>query len=494
MRPDTKANTSSLIRSLPHWAGFASGILLLFLLWYPFTHIHWPVIYDEGVYIGLSRTMSDSGLPIREDFPEDQIMVTHPPLVYGANGLAQKIFGQDVFTIRTIHIFLFTLPTIGLIAIVAYFYGGVLALFFALLALLGHGHFLLESHNLTLNFPLGGFSLLALWAFSLSCEKDNRARRQLLVLAFFFLALVKFQAIAVVGALLIWAFGVYSRESLKGIQPLKKHLFLSCLAFFLAALVALAYFLTAAPEAMIQKFSEQFDRLNSEQANLIDTLKRIRWISLQSFKTLDPSIIGALFVVLVFIRPRSRFTTISLCFVFSTLLFNLLVMRLPGAGTYYLYALIPTICVVIGTEIAKGLREISKRKTSYLLIILLVMKLWLDLPPLHFQVSYPQVEEKTVGEFIQENPLGAGGILTTSPSVGAYAQRRVALYQYFSDELFLMGLNNEFEQPIDYLVTGKDDWESIKKRPEGESITNLVATKFIAVKTTPRYTVYQRRP
>ncbi len=134
-----------------------------------------PVGYDESVYLGVSDSISELGVPRRSDNWDRTVFFNNPPLVPYLAAPIRALDGS-VSLSRAVHVLLLLAPLVWFLVSLARIVGGSTASLFALL-LLGTSHAFLEHASMVrLDTPIGTFFCAMLY-FSVAALGDGTRSR-----------------------------------------------------------------------------------------------------------------------------------------------------------------------------------------------------------------------------------------------------------------------------------------------------------------------------
>jgi hypothetical protein len=333
-------------------AGCALVAISLSNLWTDLT-------YDEAVYLRLARTIAETGLPLRrvyEDFSQFRLFENSPPLVLYVAAISQQVFpGHDLLP-RLVHLAAFVLPTYLLVWWVARSRFGAPAALASLVALLTNVSYLRATPHVLLNVPLGLLACMGLVAFDAGLRSPVRRRSYLLVaaLSMFLAVWTKYQAVCIAVALLTYLTYTLATRGFAAINPMLLPLAAIVIGGATAVMTLFWFFWTfGGSETLAATLTLNAGRMSPAAMPMREIVRA----AMDTARECEHSLGGVLLLLCAFticVEQRHRRLVVLLAsYVAVTIAFNVILFRLPGAGTSYLHSAVPAVALLAGPAAAR---------------------------------------------------------------------------------------------------------------------------------------------
>jgi 4-amino-4-deoxy-L-arabinose transferase-like glycosyltransferase len=331
------------------WSVATSLALLATTLLYLRTEL----TFDEAIYLRFARTITQTGLPLWRDnnnFSIQTVFQDSPPLVLYTAAVTQAMFPGNDVPARLLSIAIFVLPTYGITWWITRTRFGPVPAVAVLLAFLTSGIFMRETSHVLLQIPLGLFACMTLVSFD-SAVSSLRRRRTWAVLTGLSLGLAvwtKYQAICIAMSI-----GLYLLYMIMRRRAEIRSQRLPLIAAVIGALTALAalivfYWAVGEPETLRATLSLNRNRWTPASMSAGQLARAMIDTGRECVTTIGPALLVLSVIGICFEYRHRRLVLLLASYVVTTIGFNFVVFRLPGAGTAYLIPAMPAFAVLGG--------------------------------------------------------------------------------------------------------------------------------------------------
>jgi len=454
--------------------------------------------YDEAVYLRLARTIAETGLPWRrvyENFGEFRLFANSPPLVLYVASASQRLFPGNEIPARLVQFFVFVAPTYVAVWSVARSSFGPWEACASLVALLTLGSYVRDTTNVLLNIPLGLFALIALLAFYRAASSTRDARWWLAALAVTMALAVwtKYQAVVIPAAMVLYAAYAFAARGYTGVRSMRMPLLTATASGALASLALFGfYWAFTGRQGVASTFAANANRIDPTSLSGMQIAAAIIDTARESEQTLG-AVALLLAAVAVWVETRHRGLLVVLgSYVAATLLFNLAVFRLPGAGAAYLDCAVPCLAVLIGPAAVRFVQLGATPSARSLLAAVAVAVQLIDGPSAEYEWPRPN-GSRVAAAYIAAHCNATDGVLADTVAVEFYTGRPVRAMAFtFPKELLLRSLDGTSHDRIAFVIVSDGPMHRNLKAIQTQWDA-LLATYFeLAPVAAPGLRVYQR--
>jgi hypothetical protein len=420
----------------------AGAAILIFVayLWTDLT-------YDEAVYLRLARTIAESGLPLRrsyEAFNTFQLFGNSPPLVLYLVSLSQRVFPGEEVPARILYFTAFVLPTCGVVWWVARTRFGAWAAVASLTVLLTNVGFLRATSHVLLNVPLGLLACLGLVAFHEASNSVAHRRTNSLVAAMAMLLAVwtKYQAVCLVGAIVLYAGYALAKRGYGGLRPMLRPLTLAVVGAAVGVMALVWYYWAfGGPETMERTFTWNVRRASPSSMSLLDIGGALAATARET-----ESRLGGLVLLLgafsACVEKRHRGLVVVLAsYCALTIVFNLALFRLPGAGAAYLDGAVGALALLAGPAAIHIGRWAETARTRILLAVTAIGIHVAGAPPSVFELPRPNAS-RVAAAYIAAVSSPSAGVLAETVAIEFYCGHPVRAVSFtYPRQLVLRSLD-----------------------------------------------------
>jgi hypothetical protein len=442
------------------WLG---RVLLVLLTLASLAHLHSELTYDEAVYLRLARTTAESGLPLRrsyEDFGSFHLFANSPPLVLYLASLTQVLAPGDERPARLLHLVVFVVPTYVLVWTLGRRRFGPAAGAASLAVLLGSGSFLQSTPHVLMDVPLGLLALLALLGF----ERGARVgawRTRWCALAAVAVALAvwtKYQAVCVVAAIVTytaWRLAAGGRAAVRRLlPPLSSTVGAAVVAVGLLA----GYLLIFGGWDTIQAAFRR-NLLRADVSGM--SAPTIAAGAAEALGRVEQRLGGALLVfaalAVLLQRRHRRWVSLVTGYVAISIIFNLVLFRLPGSGTHYLDSVVPAVALLAGASagaLASHLRSTAVAGAAVVIVLILQVG---GAPPGAYVPPRPR-GSAAAAAYIAAHSRPTDGVMATTVAVEFYTGRPVRSISFtYPRDLVLRSLDGTSGDHIAFVLLDAAD-------------------------------------
>jgi len=461
-------------------------------------YLRTDLTYDEAVYLQLSRTITEYGIPLRrayDDFSRFRLFENSPPLVLYVASLSQMLFPRNEIVARLVHLAAFTLPTYVLVWWVARTRFGDRAALTSLLVLLAAPAYVQATTHVLLNVPLGLFATAALIAFHNASTSIVGRRWWLLAVALATALAVwtKYQSVCIVPAIIVYVTYVIATERSAGFRATRPPL-VAIVIGGAAAVAALACFFWSlgGPAELLATLTHNAERIAPEPipSGITRAMIGRAW---RCQRTLGP-------VVLVFgafalwgERRHRGLIVLLASYVAATIAFNVILFRLPGSGSSYLDSGVPALALLAGTGALRMFERAGTRAARAALACAAVAIQLADPPEAPFEPPRPN-GSRIAAAYIAGHSRPGAGVMAETVAIEFYSDHPVRPISFtFPRELVLRSLEGTSGDDISFVVVevgvAPKNIDSIRDR-----WNRLIAEHFELVPAgAPGLEVYRRR-
>lgn len=396
-----------------------------------------PLNFDEGVYFTIARDIGRLHVPaIAWDGETYELFSNSPALVLYLGALFQHWSPHaNVVITRLVIASLFVVwPTLVLWSLLRHRYG-VLPAAAGISVPFITWTFLDEAFRFRLDVPLGVTCAVTLLYYYRASRSEGGMSASLCLAMVLTAASVwiKFQAVCVVAAVL--AYWCYVR--LSGRKSEVPGIGLATAAVVLAAVLGVAGwigFSRVATELLVSAVPTRM-----EPAGVADVLAR-NWsriahdaFSAEAAKFFVQSVLQPLVgrvgflvgLVVVAWAAAGRLEPAPLLaamYCAMTVLFNLAMFRMPGAGSYYLVAAVPSVCVVVAWAVSAVQLSPLAPRLKYAALLMLGLHAAMNVPRVN-QLFAADWQRSVAEEIIHNAPAGAIAVSAQLWAIGYYSGR-----------------------------------------------------------------------
>ena len=419
------------------------------------------LVYDEAVYLTLAREVTQSGLPLRrqpQDLRETELFQNSPPLIIYLASLSQWITPGAEKLPRLVHYSLFVLPTFALVWWIARRLFGDWAAVGGLAALVGSGSYLSRVYYVQADVPLGLIALTSLLLFERACDADDPARRWrfalgsggLLVLATW----TKYQAICVAVAV-----GLYTLvRAAQDVNPRRLAIpfLVMGVSGLLAVMCLLAYFIwfdTA--QTLASTIDYNTGRMQIRAVGGVVAFRAFLAVAGKIVHYLGgPLLVMALLAVSQQVRHRGLVVILGL-YALTSIAFNLFFHRLPGAGSYYLNSLVPSLALLAAAGTGVIVERAPSRALAALCLGLVASVQFVGTPPPLYLPPYSN-PARLAAEYIGGHSTRQQAVLATNAAVEFYVGNPVRLTTRAWPALLLASLRSTGPESVDFVLLDRE--------------------------------------
>jgi hypothetical protein len=139
-------------------------------------------------------------------------------------------------------------------------------------------------------------------------------------------------------------------------------------------------------------------------------------------------------------------------YVATTIAFNLVVFRLPGAGSAYLHSAIPALALLLGPSAPRIVELATTRATRSLLAIAAVAIQLIDRPSLAYERPRPN-GSRIAAAYIAQHSRASAGVLAETVAIDFYSDHPVRAVAFtYPREVILESLAGTNPDDISYVV------------------------------------------
>jgi 4-amino-4-deoxy-L-arabinose transferase-like glycosyltransferase len=455
--------------------------------------------YDEAVYLRLARTITERGLPLRrayEDFSQFRLFENSPPLVLYLTSISQKVFpGHDV-PARVVHLALFVLPTYILVWWVARVKFGAWAAFASLVALLTSISYLRATTHVLLNVPLGLLACIGLVAFHEASVSPVRRRSYLsaAALAIVLAVWTKYQAVCIAAAILSYVIYIVSTRGSAGFRSVFVPLSTIAIGGATAVITLVWFFWTfGGNQTLTATLTANVGRASTVSMSALEIAGAVMSTVRECESTLGgvALLLGA-FAMCVEHRHRGLVVLLA-SYVAATIAFNLVLFRLPGAGSSYLHSAVPALALLAGPAAVRVIELATTTATRALVACAAIAIQIAGSPSRPDEVPVPNGSRVAAG-YIAAHSTPPAGVLAETVAIEFYSGHPVrAVGNTYPKHIVLQSLEGKSGDDISFVVVkpgvAPKNLEALRQQWD-----TLLAEHFELVSTAaPGLHVYRRR-
>jgi hypothetical protein len=413
--------------------------------------------YDEAVYLRLARTIAERGLPLRrayEDFSRFGLFENSPPLVAYLASISQTIFPGNDIPARLVHIVTFVVPTYLVVWWIVRVKFGEWAAFGSLVALLTSISYLRATGHVLLNAPLGLLSCVALVAFHAACSHRDRQSSVLAAVALFLAVWTKYQAICIAVAIIVY---VTYTVAIRGFDTLRS-MFVPLSALIVSGAIAVAmlvwfYWAFGGDGAMRGTLTLNVDRMTPASRSFLDIGRGV----IHAARRTESTVGGALLLLgalAIFVEDRHRGLLVLLTsYVGATIAFNLILFRLPGAGSSYLHSGVPALALLAGPAAARIVAELARTTVTRTILASAVVAIQIASSSA-FPDEIPQPNgSRAAAKYIAAHSRPDAGVLAETVAIDFYSGHPVRpLGNTYPRQLVLRSLEGTSGDDISFVA------------------------------------------
>jgi 4-amino-4-deoxy-L-arabinose transferase-like glycosyltransferase len=421
-------------------------------------YLRTDLTYDEAVYLRLARTIAECGLPLRrayEDFSRFRLFENSPPLILYVASLSQKVFPGDDVPARLVHLAAFVLPTYLMVWWVGRVAFGAWAAFASLVVLLTNGSFVRATTHVLLNIPLGLFACMGLLAFYHASRSPPRRLSSLVLMALTTALAVwtKYQAVCVAAAIVAYVMYTVATRGHVGLRPMVLPLSVMVVSGA-TAVIALIWFFWAfgGREGLATMLTLNAGRISAASMSMLEIARAVMGTARECERTLGAAVLllGA-FAVCVEQRHRGLLVLLA-GYVAATIAFNLILFRLPGAGSSYLDSAVPALALLAGPAAVRIVELATTTPARALLASAAIVIQLADSPASPYQLPRPNGSRVAAAYIAAHSPRTAG-VLADTVAIEFYSERPVRAVSFtFPRQLVLQSLDGTSGDDISYVV------------------------------------------
>jgi len=462
-------------------------------------YLYTDLTYDEAVYLRLARTISESGLPLRrayEDFSQFRLFENSPPLVLYVASVSERLFPGDEVRPRLVHFAAFALPTYAMVWWVARSRFGAWPACASLVALLTNGNYVRNATHVLLNIPLGLLASLGLLAFHESSCSPVRRRRCLVVVALTTVLAVwtKYQAVCTFAAIIAYATYTFAIRRYVELRSVLDPLFTAVLSGGAAAIALIWFFWAFGGRYMLlDTLMRNMNRISSASMSRPEIIQAVFGTARECEGALGGAVLllGG-FAISVEHRHHGLLVLLA-SYVAATIAFNLILFRLPGAGSSYLDSAVPVLALLSGPAAARMIAFAQRTTTRTLLASAAIAIQLADSPSLAYELPRPN-GSRVAAAYIAAHSQPTAGVLAETVAIEFYSGRPVRAVSFtFPKELVLQSLTGTSGDDISFVVidgtTAPKNFDAIRQQ-----WNTLLAQHFELIPVgAPGLNVYLRR-
>jgi hypothetical protein len=451
--------STDVARRLPSPPVRSSAAIFSTLLVLSLAELWTELTYDEAVYLLLARTIAETGLPLRrayEDFTEFRLFANSPPLVMYVASVSQWLFpGQDIPT-RIIHLSVFVFPTYTLLWWAAHRRFGGWAAVASLLALLTSIGYLRGTSHVSLNIPLGLLALAGLLTFHDASSEANARRRSLSTIAGLSMALsiwTKYQAVCLAVAMVAYLVYTVVSSGYAGLRPALLPLSFVFVSGAAALGALLAYFgvfggvdtLTGTLTWNVGRATAGSMSMPAVARSLVNTARECQ--------THLGAVALLLGVLALYTERRQRGLVVLLAsYVAATIGFNLILFRLPGAGSVYLDSAVPALALLAGPAAVRVIALAATTAGRAALALAMIVLQLAGSPAYAYQQPRPKAS-RVAAAYIAAHGQARSGVLAETVAIEFYSRHPVRAASFtYPRELVLRSLEGTSGDDISFVV------------------------------------------
>jgi hypothetical protein len=420
------------------------------------------VDFDEAYYLILARSIGRTGLPLvtaMDDLRSRQLFITSPPLVMAVAAVTEALWPGHPFPSRLVHVLVFTLPVYFLVWYIAWREYGPVPACFALVALLGSVNFLAHGCFVRLDVPLATCSLLSLWCVHMAARPGARATRWSLVAGLSLAAavLAKYQAVCIPVAIGFYLGWLALRRDEPALSRMVRPLAFQVCGGLVALALLYGYF-NFTPGSDVARYgggvAGAMDRIGASAETPISPglrLMAVGWLGLIFLGWgFLPAILGLLPG-----RADGRFAALMACYCVAVALFNLGAFRMPGAGGFYLLAMIPPLAILVGRAAAVVLEPSRGPRTAPLvtaIVVLLGCQFYQARPWRVPLAAKPVSRYAQVARYVETTGPAGCGVLADCMAVEYFSDHPTGLMPYMAYPALRAYLAGEGSYPVGYVA------------------------------------------
>jgi 4-amino-4-deoxy-L-arabinose transferase-like glycosyltransferase len=472
----------------------AAALVLIFCayLWTDLT-------YDEAVYLRLARTIAETGLPLRRSFvafSNFQLFENSPPLVLYLASLSQLLFPGDEVPARLVNFIAFVLPTYGVVWWVARTRFGPWAAVASLTVLLTNVSYVRATSHVLLNIPLGLLACVGLVAFHEASRSVAHRRTNSLIAGIALLLAVwtKYQAVCIVGAIVLYAGYALGRRGYGGLRPMLQPLIVAVVSGAVGVMALFWYYWAfGGIDTMEGTFAWNVQRASPSSMSLVDIGRALAATARDTQSRLG-SVVLLLGAFTACLEKRHRGLVVVLAsYCATSIAFNLVLFRLPGAGAAYLDSAVGALALLAGPAAIHIGCWAETARTRILLAMVAVGINVAGAPPSAFELPRRN-GSRVAAAYIAAVGSPSAGVLAETVSIEFYTGHPVRPVSFtLPRELILRSLDGSSGDDISFVVVSSS---AIPKNlePVGEGWDRLLLHHFELVPAgAPGLHVYRRR-
>lgn len=491
--------SSYLAGRFPSTADRCSAVIGCVLVVLSLAGVWTELTYDESVYLLLARTIADCALPLRrsyEDFSQFHLFENSPPLVLYVAAASQSVFpGQDIPT-RIVQLALFVFPTYVFVWWVAHVRFGAWAAVASLLSLLANISYLRATSHISLNIPLGLFACIGLLTFHDACCVPLR-RRALSLVAGLSMALAiwtKYQAVCLAAAVV--AYVVYTAAT-RGYIVFRSTLWPLLVVIVSAAVAAgllVVFFWTyGGSESLMATIASNAGRLSRGSMSLFVIARGVIATARECQSQLGGVVLLLGALTLCTEHRQGGLVVMLASYVAATIGFNLIVFRLPGAGSTYLDSAVPALALLAGPA-AVRVAALASTRAARIVLAVAAMAIHLAGSPADALRQPRRNGSRVAATYIAAHGPATSGVLAETVAIEFYSLHPVQVAPYtYPRELVLRSLEGTSGDDVSFVVVGAGatsaNLDSIRQQWD-----TLLSRHFELVSTgAPGLLVYRRK-
>jgi len=374
---------------------------------------------------------------------------------------------------------------------------GAWAAFASLVVLLTNGSFVRATTHVLLNIPLGLFACVGLLAFYHASRSPPRRLSSLAVVALTTALAVwtKYQAVCVAAAVIAYVMYAVATRGYVGLRSMLLPLSAMVVSGATAVIMLFWFFWAfGGREGLTTTLTVNAGRISTGSMSMVGIARAVMGTARECERTLGAAVLllGA-FAVCVEQRHRGLLVLLA-SYVAATVAFNLVLFRLPGAGSSYLDSAVPALALLAGAAAVRMVELATTTAARALLASAAIVIQLADAPSSPYEVPRPNGSRVAAAYIAAHSPRTAG-VLAETVAIEFYSERPVRAVSFtVPRDLILQSLDGTSGDDISYVVIESG---SAPKNLDAmqQQWSTLVGEHFELVSAgAPGLQVYRRRP